>query len=137
MPGLNVPVLRVRRTEKLGPRLAVFKSFSEIVEGEDTAEKYWQVLNEAPIVPSLSTLSAVNLILALAAIDHGSHRALNHTFIREEYLRKLAGLCQRKVKRDALPRRPTWGGGVEESITAVVRPCEMSGSAASRAPSSE
>lgn len=40
MPGLYVPVLRVRQAEKLGPRLAVFKSFSEIAEGEDPAERF-------------------------------------------------------------------------------------------------
>lgn len=90
--GLYVPVSHARRAGKLGPRLAVFKSFSEVAEGEDPAEKYWEKLNEAPLTPSLSTLSAVNLILALAAIDHGAHRALNQTFVREEYLRKLAGL---------------------------------------------
>lgn len=100
MPGLYVPVLRARRAEKLGPRLAVFKSFSEISEGEDPAEKYWEALNETPLADSLSTLSAVNMVLALAAIDHQAHRALNQTFIREEYLRKLAGLAGEGPKPD-------------------------------------
>lgn len=91
-PGLYVPVTRARQIERLGPRLAVFRSYSEISKDEDPAERYWETLNEAPRNAALATLSAINLIIALAAIDSQSHRALNRTFIREEYLRQLAEL---------------------------------------------
>jgi len=98
--GLYIPVSHRRRVEKLGPRLAVFKSYSEIFEETDSAERYWETLNEIPLAPALSTLSAVNLILALVAIDYESHAALNHTFVREEYLRKLAGLGDEGLQPD-------------------------------------
>src|SRR6266404_6250516 len=79
-PGLYVPVSRVRQVERLGPRLAVFRSFSEISK-EDPVENYWDILNEVSRDAALPILSAINLIIALAAIDSRTHQALNSTFI--------------------------------------------------------
>jgi hypothetical protein len=92
-PGLYIPVSRLRRIEKLGPRFALFRSYSEISK-DDPAEKYWEKLNEIPRDAALSTLSAINLIVALAAIDNQAHHALNSTFIRDEYFGKLAELAK-------------------------------------------
>jgi hypothetical protein len=93
-PGLYIPVSRLRQVEKLGPRFALFRSYSEISKEDDPAEKYWEKLNETPRSGALSTLSAINLIVALAAIDNQAHRALNSTFIRDEYFGKLAELAK-------------------------------------------
>ncbi len=89
--GLYVPLSRLRQVEKLGPRLAVFRSFSEISK-EDPVEGFWEKLNEVSREAALPTLSAINLIIALAAIDGRAHQALNGTFIRAEYIQKLVEL---------------------------------------------
>jgi len=91
-PGLYIPVSRVRQVQKTGPNLAVFKSYAEISGGDADAEKYWETLNELPLYGALSTLSAINLILAITPIDKSVHNALNRTFLREEYLGKLINL---------------------------------------------
>lgn len=91
-PDLYVPVSRVWRVQRTGPNLAVFKSYKE-VSGEDAAAvKYWETLHELPLNGGLSTLSAINLILAIAPINKDVHDALNRTFLREEYLRNLVNL---------------------------------------------
>lgn len=92
-PGLYVPLSRLRQVEKLGPRLAVFRSFSEISK-EDPVERFWEKLNEGSRETALATLSAINLIIALAAIDGQAHQALNGTFIRGEYIQKLVELAK-------------------------------------------
>lgn len=90
--ALFLPPYPVRKVEKQGPVLAVFKSYSEIAEQPDSAEQYWEKLNEVPLYEALSTLSAINLILAVVRSDSEAHAALNHTFVREDYLHKLAKL---------------------------------------------
>ncbi len=95
-PGLYIPIIRGRPVEKLGPRLAVFRSYSEISKDDDAAEKYWETVQEIPRDAALATLSAINLINALAPTDPQAHGALNRTFIREEYLRQLAELQKEK-----------------------------------------
>lgn len=99
-PDLYVPVSRFWQVQKTGPNLAVFKSYAEI-SGEDAdAEKYWETLNQLPLNGGLSTLSAINLILAITPIDKNVHDALNRTFLREEYLRNFANLKEEGPQPD-------------------------------------
>lgn len=87
-PGLYLPIPRHVRVEKLGPRLAVFSTYSELSDAGDSIEKYWNTLNNVPFLPTCGNLSAINLVLSAEAIDRDAHTALNRTFLREEYLEK-------------------------------------------------
>jgi hypothetical protein len=99
-PDLYVPVSRFWQVQKTGPNLAVFKSYAEISgEGAD-AEKYWESLNQLPLNGGLSTLSAINLILAITPIDKNVHDALNRTFLRGAYLRNFADLKEEGPQPD-------------------------------------
>jgi hypothetical protein len=99
-PDLYVPVSRFWQVQKTGPNLAVFKSYAEISgEGAD-AEKYWEALNQLPLNVGLSTLSAINLILAITPIDKNVHDSLNRTFLREAYLSNFADLKEEGPQPD-------------------------------------
>jgi len=87
-PGLFVPVHRNLAVGKLGPRLAVFRTYSELSDAGDSVEKYWETLNNVSFIPACGTLSAINLVLSAGAIDQKAHAALNRTFLRDEYLKK-------------------------------------------------
>lgn len=127
-PGLYIPIVRARAVEKLGPRLAVFASYSEISKDDDPAEKYWQTLQDTPRDAALATLSAINLINALAPTDLEAHRALNTTFIREEYLHKLRELQKEKGPQPDLHVAFT-RGGILANLKALIG-CESSVGAA-------
>lgn len=86
LPGLYLPIQRNLRVEKFGPRLAVFSTYTELSDAEDSVEKFWRTLNNVPFTPACGTLSAINLVLSAGAIDRDTHAALNRTFLRDEYL---------------------------------------------------
>lgn len=119
VPGLYIPVSRGRRVERTGPHLAVFKSYTEVTGDPNAAERYWERLNETPLNSGLLTLSAINLILALASIDGAAHEALNRTFLREEHLRNFANSKEKGARRpdiEILFSR----GGILANIKALV-----------------
>jgi hypothetical protein len=95
-PRLYLPLQRNLTVEKFGPRLAVFSTYSELSDTGDSVERYWTTLSDVPFIPACGTLSAVNLVLSSGAIDRDSHSALNQTFLRNEFFKKLRS-CKRKA----------------------------------------
>lgn len=99
-PGLYVPVVRTLQKERVGPHFALFRTYAEVSGDANGAEKYWRLLNELPLEPTVSTLAAINLILAGATDDRAVQAALNRVFLSKEYVDGLANLKEDGPRAD-------------------------------------
>jgi hypothetical protein len=68
-----------------GPRLTVFKKYSEVSPASSNPEElYWELLQKVPLTGAIGVASAVNNVLALYARDRRAHEILRDKFVRPE-----------------------------------------------------
>src|SRR5205823_439165 len=66
-----------------GPRLTVFKKYSEVSRASgNTEELYWELLQKVPRTGAIGVASAINNILAVYARDRAAHEILRDKFVR-------------------------------------------------------
>jgi hypothetical protein len=72
--------------KQTGPRLTVFRKYSEVVpSAKNLAQLYWELLRRVPQTGAVGVASAINNTLAVAARDRDAHDLLHNKFLRPEF----------------------------------------------------
>ena len=77
-----------------GARFAVFLKYSELLGCEISAqERYWELLQELPVVNAVGVLAEINGILSLAARDPDAHEALHGRFLDPQVAERVSSFA--------------------------------------------
>ena len=79
--GLWIPQNR-EASRYVGPAFAVYLRYSDLFpESGDVRERYWQLLQEVPVVNAIGVFASINNILTVTTRDQSTHEILHKRFI--------------------------------------------------------